>query len=54
MTPEDMDKAIEATAGGDPSDIGGRQSAGYEKEHGVSQKDMADYSAEYKKNSAIY
>ena len=49
MTPEDVDKAAEAASGGDPSNIGGRQSDGYEKEHGVNRKDMANYSEEYKK-----
>ena len=48
MSPEDIEKAAEIASGGG-SDIGGRQSAGYEKEHGVSKKDLADYYAEYKK-----
>ena len=48
MSPEDVEKAVEGEAGGD-SDVGGRQTAGYEKEHGVSKKDMADYLTEYKK-----
>lgn len=48
MSPEDVEKAVEAESESN-SDVGGRQAAGYEKEHGVSKKDMADYLTEYKK-----
>jgi len=48
MSPEDVEKAVETESGSD-SGIGGRQTAGYEKEHGVSKKDMVDYLTEYKK-----
>ena len=50
MSGEEVDKAVEAAAKGqNKNDIGGRQSAGYEKEHGVSKKDLADYQTEYAK-----
>lgn len=50
MSPEEVEKAVEAAVSGDSKDdVGGRQAAGYEKEHGVSKKDTADYHAEYLK-----
>lgn len=48
MSPEDMEKAVQAADQSGP-DIGGRQDAGYEKEHGVTKKEMADYYTEFKK-----
>jgi len=50
MSPEELEKAVEAAGSGEnKGDVGGRQAAGYEKEHGVSKKDTADYRAEYQK-----
>ena len=50
MSSEEVEKAVEAAVSGDSKDdVGGRQAAGYDKEHGVSKKDTADYHAEYLK-----
>ncbi|KKP87659.1 MAG: hypothetical protein UR93_C0037G0002 [Berkelbacteria bacterium GW2011_GWA2_35_9] len=50
MSPEEVEQAVEASAPGeDKNDISGRQNAGYEKEHGVNKKDMAEYRTEYQK-----
>ncbi len=48
LSPGDIEKAAEVARKQDGSDIGGRQNAGYEQEHGVAQKEIADYYTEYK------
>ncbi len=49
MSSENIDKAAEKAVAGKGSDVSQRQAAGYEKEHGVNKKDMADYYSEYSK-----
>ena len=48
MSPDEIEKVADMAGEEKVENIGDRQKAGYEKEHGVSKKDMADYQAEYK------